>query len=320
MKNKKRSALIEPNENLSKVVRTFSLYDRKLSVLESGHSTTLWDQASNRLLDTSKPVLASIEWKKSRTAVGINNVEVGGRKLAVMAGPCSIESEDQLREIAYSVKWAGATILRGGAYKPRASPYAFQGLGEEGLHMLKKVGDELDMPVVTEILSEHDISKFIDAGIDIVQIGAVNALNYKLISSVAKSGMTILLKRGSGSLIDQWLFAAEYALNEGNGNVLLCERGIRKFTETNTRYTFDLDGMSQVKRYTHLPVGADPSHPAGRNDLVQQYALDAAGHGAEFLLVEVHRNPSEAFSDGKQQLDPKQFSNLMRKLKVEYNV
>jgi 3-deoxy-7-phosphoheptulonate synthase len=217
-------------------------------------------------------------------------------------------------DTAVAVKDSGATMLRGGTFKPRTSPYSFQGLGEEGLKILKDVGMRLDMPVVSEILSPEQLEMFKHIGVDMVQIGARNAQNYALISEVAKSGIPMLLKRGPGSTIEEWLGAAEYALLAGNGNVILCERGIRTFSN-HMRYELDTPGMIVAKGMTHLPIGADPSHAAGKTEYVSPLALSAAGVGAKFLLIEVHCNPKEALSDAEQQLTPKQFGDLMENLR-----
>ncbi len=292
---------------------TFGLYGRRISITDETVPRVF--EHGKGFLDTDVPALGSTTWKANKTIVKVGNVRIGGRTPIVIAGPCSVESLDQLRETAISVKESGAAILRGGAFNPRTSPNSFQGLGEKGLEMLKKVGEEVGMPVVTEILSEVDIPIFERAGIDVAQIGARNGQNYRLIKEVAKSGIPMLLKRGPGSTVDEWLFAAEYALQEGNGSVMLCERGIRTFEKIESRYKFDLDGMKNAISRTHLPVGADPSHSAGRNELVPRFALDALSSGAKFLIIEVHRNPKEALSDAKQQLDLMQFRKLMESIK-----
>ncbi len=292
---------------------SFQLYGRHLDVMQhTAHGRKVME--NGRILDTSKPVLASRSWKHDNTAVQVGNVTIGSDKLVVMAGPCSVESEGQMWDTAVAVKKSGAAMLRGGAFKPRTSPYSFQGFGEEGLKILKDVGMKLGMPVVSEILSPDQMEMFKRIGIDMVQIGARNAQNYDLISEVARSGIPMLLKRGPGSTLDEWMGAAEYALLRGNGNVVLCERGIRTFSN-DMRYTLDIPGIFSMQRMTHLPIGADPSHAAGKTENVAPLTFAANGVGISFLLIEVHCNPDEALSDAEQQLNPIQFENLMGSLR-----
>ncbi|TRM88521.1 3-deoxy-7-phosphoheptulonate synthase [Sulfolobus sp. E3] len=210
-------------------------------------------------------VLSSNDWKKEPTIVRVKDTEIGGNKIVVAAGPCAVESEEQLSTAAKGIKRAGASLLRGGAYKPRTSPYSFQGLGEEGVKLLRKVGDEVGLPIVTEIMDTRDTEIF-KKYVDMVQIGARNAQNFSLLKEVGKIGKPVLLKRGMGNTVEEWLQASEYILLEGNGNVVLCERGIRTF-EKSTRFTIDIGGMIAAKMMTHLPICADPSHPAGRREL-----------------------------------------------------
>ena len=241
-----------------------------------------------------------------------HGVLVGGGNFQVMAGPCSVEGKNLL-EIARAVKAAGATILRGGAYKPRTSPYAYQGMGEEGLDLLLEASAELDMPIVTEVMDVRDVQLFVDKGIDIMQIGARNAQNFNLLKEVGKSGIPILLKRGLSGTIDELLMAAEYIMSEGNENVMLCERGIRTF-ETRTRNTFDVNAIPVLHYLTHLPVIADPSHATGYTRYVRPLAYAATAAGADGLQIEVHNCPSEAWSDGAQALTPEQFDDAMRRV------
>ncbi|GIW46998.1 MAG: 3-deoxy-7-phosphoheptulonate synthase [Deltaproteobacteria bacterium] len=258
--------------------------------------------------------LASREFKPDNTIVKVGNVEIGGNKIVVMAGPCSVENEEQIIETAIAVKNAGASILRGGAYKPRTSPYTFQGLGEEGLKLLAKARQITGLPVVTEILDPHDLEVIAEYS-DMLQIGARNAQNYALLKHVGRCNKPVLLKRGMATTITEFLMAAEYILSEGNPNVVLCERGIRTF-ETATRNTFDLNAIPVLKEKTHLPVLADPSHGTGYWQYVTPMALAAIAAGADGLLIEVHYKPEIAVSDGGQSLKPSKFAALMEKAKA----
>ncbi|MGQ0794237.1 MAG: 3-deoxy-7-phosphoheptulonate synthase [Deltaproteobacteria bacterium] len=261
--------------------------------------------------------LASREIKAENTVVKVRDVEIGGSKVVVMAGPCSVESEEQIMETAIAVKNAGAQILRGGAFKPRTSPYSFQGLGEEGLKLLAKARDITGLPIVTEIMDVHDLD-VIAKYADMLQIGARNAQNYALLKHVGKSNKPVLLKRGMSTTISEFLMAAEYILSEGNRNVILCERGIRTF-ETATRNTFDLNAIPVLKEKTHLPVLADPSHGTGYWQYVTAMSLAAIAAGADGLIVEVHNKPELAVSDGGQSLKPEKFNQLMERAKPVAN-
>jgi len=253
--------------------------------------------------------LTSRESHPAPTIVDVAGVEIGGAKFCLMAGPCSVENEEQLLTTAEAVKAAGATVLRGGAYKPRTSPYEFQGLGKEGLRLLDLARKQTGLKIITEVLSERDV-EHVAAVADILQIGARNAQNYQLLIEAAKSGRTILLKRGMSERIEEWLLAAEYILAHGNPNVLLCERGIRTF-ETYTRNTLDLAAVAIAKKESHLPVIVDPSQGCGRADLVVALCCGAVAMGADGLLIEVHPNPAEAMSDGQQQVDFGGFQKLV---------
>ncbi|HML95354.1 MAG TPA: 3-deoxy-7-phosphoheptulonate synthase [Thermodesulfobacteriota bacterium] len=255
--------------------------------------------------------LASREFRTENTEFKIGSAVIGNNKLPVIAGPCSVESEEQILEIARAVKDAGATMLRGGAYKPRTSPYAFQGLGIEGLKLLAKAKEITGLPIVTEILDPHDLDAVVEYA-DVLQIGARNSQNYALLKQVGKSKKPVLLKRGMSTTIMEFLMCAEYILSEGNENVMLCERGIRTF-ETATRNTFDLNAIPVLKEKTHLPVFADPSHGTGYWQYVTPMALAAIAAGADGLIIEVHNNPAVAISDGGQSLKPKKFATLMEK-------
>ena len=243
-----------------------------------------------------------------------HGVLVGGGNFQVMAGPCSVEGKN-LIEIARQVKAAGATMLRGGAYKPRTSPYAYQGMGEHGLDLLLEASAELDMPIVTEVMDVRDVALFVDKGIDVMQIGARNAQNFNLLKEVGKTNTPVLLKRGLSGTIDELLMAAEYIMSEGNEKVMLCERGIRTF-ETRTRNTFDVNAIPVLHYLTHLPVIADPSHATGYPRYVRQVAYAATAAGADGLEIEVHNCPSEAWSDGAQALTPEQFDDAMRRIRL----
>ena len=256
--------------------------------------------------------LVSRESQKQGTVVDVEGVKIGGPNFVMMAGPCSVESEEQLLSTARAVKKAGATILRGGAYKPRTSPYEFQGLGKEGLRLLQLAKKETGLKIITEVLSEYDV-EHVAASTDILQIGARNTQNFQLLIECARTGKPILLKRGMSERIEEWLSAAEYILAHGNPNVLLCERGIRTF-ETYTRNTLDLAAVAIAKKESHLPVIVDPSQGCGRADLVSILCRGAVAMGADGLLIEVHPNPAEALSDGAQQVDFNAFEVLMRDL------
>ena len=243
-----------------------------------------------------------------------HGVLIGGGHFQVIAGPCSVEG-DNLAPIARRVHAAGATMLRGGAYKPRTSPYAYQGMGEHGLDILLDAAGELDMPVVTEIMDPRDVGLFCDKGIDVMQIGARNAQNFPLLKEVGKTNVPVLLKRGMSGTIDELLMAAEYIMSEGNPNVILCERGIRTF-ETRTRNTFDLNAVPVLHHLSHLPVVADPSHATGYTRYVQPMALAACAAGADGLEIEVHDCPERAWSDGAQALTPDQFDRTMERIRA----
>lgn len=239
-------------------------------------------------------------------------VLVGGGHFQVIAGPCSVEGEN-LIQIARSVRAAGATMLRGGAFKPRTSPYTSQGMGAEGLDLLMEAGSELEMPVVTEVMDPRDVQLFLDKGVNVMQIGARNAQNFTLLREVGRTQVPVLLKRGMSQTIDELLMSAEYVMSGGNPNVMLCERGIRTF-ETRTRNTFDVNAVPVLHHLTHLPVVADPSHSTGYTRYVRPAAYAAVAAGADALEIEVHDCPSKAWSDGAQALLPNQFADAMRRI------
>jgi 3-deoxy-7-phosphoheptulonate synthase len=257
--------------------------------------------------------LVSREYQNADTILDLNGLKIGGDNFHVVAGPCSVENRQQTIETAKIVKQGGATLFRGGAFKPRTSPYDFQGLGREGLELLKEARAQTGLPIVTEVMSPQDVEMVAEVS-DILQIGARNAQNVPLLAAAAASGKIILLKRGMAGLVDEWLLAAEYIFVHGNHRVILCERGIRTF-EHATRNTLDLGAVAVAKKETHLPVFVDPSHAAGRHDMVIPLARAAVAAGADGLLVEVHPNPAVALSDGGQQLKPDQFTSLMAAIK-----
>ncbi|HEV8532314.1 MAG TPA: 3-deoxy-7-phosphoheptulonate synthase [Methylomirabilota bacterium] len=257
--------------------------------------------------------LASREAHPESTQFKVHGVPIGGKALVVMAGPCSVESRPQLFAVAEGVKAGGAHVLRGGAFKPRTSPYAFQGLEEEGLKLLHEASKATGLPVVTEVM-EPDKVDLVAEHADILQIGARNIQNFSLLKRVAECGKPVLLKRGMSSSIQEWLLSAEYVLAGGNPNVILCERGIRTF-ETSTRFTLDLNAIPVVKKLSHLPVLVDPSHGTGHWEYVSAMAKAGLAAGADGLIIEVHNNPAEALSDGPQSLKPDKFGKLMAELR-----
>jgi len=256
--------------------------------------------------------LASRDFNPADTVIEIGPHRVGGDCLAVVAGPCSIESEAQLRTVATATRDAGAAFLRGGAFKPRTSPYSFQGLGEEALKLLRDIGGEVGMPTITEVLDVRDL-ELVARYADVLQIGARNMQNFRLLADVGKIDKPVFLKRGPSATVEELLMSAEYILSEGNRRVILCERGICGF-EKSTRYTLDLSAVPNLQVASHLPVAVDPSHATGRRDLVTPMALAAVAAGAHSVMVEVHPDPERALSDGPQQLTPKAFAQMMSEL------
>jgi 3-deoxy-7-phosphoheptulonate synthase len=257
--------------------------------------------------------LASTEVKQERSIVELaNGLKIGGGHLAVMAGPCSVESEEQLLETARRVKAAGANVLRGGAFKPRTSPYAFQGLAEEGLRLMSRAKEETGLPIITEVIAPEDVDLVAEYA-DIVQVGARNMSNFALLRRLGGIRKPVMLKRGMSATVEEFLMSAEYILSEGNYNVILCERGIRTF-ETATRFTFDINAIPLLHNLTHLPVIADPSHATGQWRLVEPIAKAALAAGADGLMIEVHIDPVHAFSDGAQSLRPDTFGKMMKNI------
>ncbi len=268
-----------------------------------------------RVIPISKPYkLASRELKKEDTIVPVGPIKVGGKRIVVIAGPCAVESREQILETARIVRASGAVALRGGAFKPRTSPYSFQGLGEEGLKYLKEAGETFGMPIVTEVVATEYVD-LMEEYVDLFQIGARNMQNFELLKKVGRTGKPVVLKRGLSATIEEWLMAAEYLLAHGTDHVILCERGIRTF-ETYTRNTLDISAIPVIKKLSHLPILVDPSHATGIREKVPPVALAAIAAGADGLIIEVHPDPSKALSDGAQTLYPEQFEKLMRDIEV----
>ncbi len=259
--------------------------------------------------------LASRDFHPEDTVVDVKGVKIGGPEVVIMAGPCSVENREQLMATAGAVKSAGAKILRGGAFKPRTSPYSFQGLGEEGLRLLREVGDETDLAVVTEVMAPEQVD-LVCRYTDVLQIGARNMQNYNLLHAVGNTDFPVLLKRGFSSKIDELLLAAEYILSHGNYDVMLCERGIRTFDSKYTRNTLDINAIAVLKEVSHLPVIIDPSHSTGKWEYVSAASRAAVAAGADGLLIEVHPNPTKALSDGRQSLLPENFDQLVAQIQV----
>ncbi|MBI4994226.1 3-deoxy-7-phosphoheptulonate synthase [Candidatus Peregrinibacteria bacterium] len=265
------------------------------------------------VIHVTKPYkLVSREWKNSDTVINVDGVKIGGKNFTIMAGPCSVESEQQLMKTAEAVKRAGAQILRGGAFKPRTTPYSFQGLGLKGLKILQKAKLKFGLPIITELLHVQHLD-LVAQYTDIIQIGARNMQNFEMLIAVGKLKKPVMLKRGMSARMEEFLLAAEYILNAGNPNVILCERGIRTF-ETATRNTLDLNIAALIKELSHLPIIVDPSHGTGRYSLVAPLSLAALAIGNHGLMIEVHPEPEKALSDGDQSLNFKNFSALMKKI------
>ena len=282
---------------------------RKIKILEGVEEVY-------RITDPFK--MASRSFKPQNTVIKVGNIEIGSNEVMVIAGPCSVESEEQVMTIAEIVKKGGAKILRGGAFKPRSSPYSFQGLGEDGLKFLRKAADENGLLVITEVL-ENSMIDLIYKYTDIFQVGARNMQNYSLLKELGAAKKPVMLKRGLSATVEDWLMSAEYILSNGNPDVFLCERGIRTF-ETYTRNTFDISAIPVVHKRSHLPVFADPSHATGLRDKVIPMARAAVAAGADGLMIEVHHDPEKALSDGPQALLPEQFEEMMKQVKSIANV
>lgn len=261
--------------------------------------------------------MANRKMHAQNTVIDVKGKQIGGNKICVIAGPCSIESEEQIADIAKEIKDSGASILRGGAYKPRSSPYSFQGLKGEGLMMMVRASQKVHIPIVTEILDPRHVELFENLA-DIMQIGARNMYNYELLKEVGRTKTPVLLKRGFSATIDEWLMSAEYIMSEGNENVILCERGIRTFSKY-TRNTLDLSSIPVVKSLSHLPIVVDPSHALGKSSMVECMSLAAVAAGADGLLIEVHNDPKHALCDGAQSVTPQMFKEIMVNVKKVAN-
>jgi 3-deoxy-7-phosphoheptulonate synthase len=267
----------------------------------------------DKIVRISKPYkLVSREVKEDDTVITIKNASIGSGTPVIIAGPCAVESQEQILAAASWVKKSGAHMLRGGAFKPRTSPYSFQGMGEEGLKLLQEASLQTGLPVVTEVIGEWSLETALKY-VDVLQIGARNMQNFQLLKKAGQTRVPVLLKRGMSATVEEWLMAAEYIRSEGNENIILCERGIRTF-ETATRNTLDLSAVPLIKRLSHLPVLVDPSHATGDRGLVIPMALAAIAGGADGLIIEMHPEPAKALSDGPQSLDPQQFEQLMQRV------
>jgi 3-deoxy-7-phosphoheptulonate synthase len=317
------------NEDIDETVRRVEELGYGVSVSRGEERTVIgilgderqiaWDHLEllpgvERVVRILKPYkLASRDARSENTVVRVGSVAIGGPQIVFIAGPCAVEGEQQILETAKAVKQAGAHMLRGGAYKPRSSPYSFQGMAEEGLKLLAEARDATGLPVVTEVMAPEQVELVVRYA-DMIQIGARNMQNYPLLREVGSSGHPVLLKRGISATIEEWLMASEYLLSSGNSRVVLCERGIRTF-ETATRNTTDINAVPVVKRLSHLPVIVDPSHSTGRDEYIESIARAAVAAGADGLLIEVHPHPETALSDGAQSLRPAEFSGLVDHVK-----
>ncbi len=291
--------------------RVLDLYGRKV-ILTEGQSPSSLDINSESAIVVNGN-LFSREFKNEKTVVNVGNVSIGAEKLIVAAGPCAVETEEQIMGTAEAVKRLGADMLRGGAFKPRTSPYSFQGLGEAGVKLLAQAKEETGLPVVSELLDASDYNIFGDT-VDMIQVGARNAQNYSLLGYLGKQKKPVLLKNGLATTMDEWLNSSEYILSGGNENVVMCYRGNRSF-ENYTRFNMDIGYVASMRNVTHLPICADPSHPAGRRDLVESLALGAVASGADMLEVEVHIDPDNALSDASQQLTMEMFARLVKNVR-----
>jgi phospho-2-dehydro-3-deoxyheptonate aldolase len=321
-------------EEIAKLIEKIETEDCKVSVIQGEKQCILGLVGDTTRIDPSKieanefvervtkvqqPYkLANKIFHPHDTVINVNGRTIGGDKLAVIAGPCSVESEAQIVEIAKAVKASGAGFLRGGAFKPRTSPYSFQGLKQQGLELLKIAREETGLPIVTEIMSADVIDEF-ERDVDIIQVGARNMQNFELLKQLGKTSKPILLKRGLSATIEELVMSAEYIMSEGNENVIFCERGIRTF-ETYTRNTLDLSAIPALKRLSHLPVIVDPSHAAGMWWMVEPLSKAAVAVGADGLMIEVHNDPENAKCDGQQSIKPERFESLMKDLSVIANI
>ena len=318
------------NEDLNKVVNYIESKNLKANISKNNHECVigiLGDKVEANLEEiksfsnVSEVLNVKEPFKKSNrlfhsedTVVNINGNKIGGNNLGIIAGPCAVESEEQIVEIAKKVKLSGANFLRGGAFKPRTSPYSFQGLELDGLKLMDIAKQETGLPIVSELMSVSYLDEFMKT-VDVIQIGARNMQNYDLLKQVGKTDKPVILKRGLSSTIEEWLLSAEHIMAGGNENVILCERGIRTF-ETYTRNTLDLSAVPVVKKHSHLPIIVDPSHGTGSREYVESMAKASIVAGCDGLMIEVHNNPQKALSDGQQSITPEDFDKLMKKIKI----
>ena len=314
-------------EQIEKLIHRFENMDLKVTVIYGENYNVFGLVGDTSKVDEknimANPIVANVQrvdepyklvnrkFHPEDTIVDVNGIKIGGKKLTMIAGPCSVEGQEQILRIAKEVKECGADMLRGGAYKPRTSPYAFQGLGTQGIMDLCQAREETGLPIVSELMAIEHLEEFVE-NVDIIQIGARNMQNFDLLKAVGKTKKPILLKRGLANTINEWIMAAEYIMSEGNPNVIFCERGIRTF-ETMTRNTLDLAVIPIIKSKTHLPIIIDPSHAAGNWKLIESLSLASIAAGADGLIIEVHDNPECAWSDGDQSLKPDKYANLIQK-------
>lgn len=314
-------------EQIEKLIHRFENMDLKVTVIYGENYNVFGLVGDTSKVDEknimANPIVANVQrvdepyklvnrkFHPEDTVVDVNGIKIGGKKLTMIAGPCSVEGQEQILRIAKEVKECGADMLRGGAYKPRTSPYAFQGLGTQGIMDLCQAREETGLPIVSELMAIEHLEEFVE-NVDIIQIGARNMQNFDLLKAVGKTKKPILLKRGLANTINEWIMAAEYIMSEGNPNVIFCERGIRTF-ETMTRNTLDLAVIPIIKSKTHLPIIIDPSHAAGNWKLIESLSLASIAAGADGLIIEVHDNPECAWSDGDQSLKPDKYASLVQK-------
>ena len=315
------------SEQIKKLIHRFENMDLKVTVIYGENYNVFGLVGDTSKVDEknimANPIVANVQrvdepyklvnrkFHPEDTIVDVNGIKIGGKKLTMIAGPCSVEGQEQILRIAKEVKECGADMLRGGAYKPRTSPYAFQGLGTQGIMDLCQAREETGLPIVSELMAIEHLEEFVE-NVDIIQIGARNMQNFDLLKAVGKTKKPILLKRGLANTINEWIMAAEYIMSEGNPNVIFCERGIRTF-ETMTRNTLDLAVIPIIKSKTHLPIIIDPSHAAGNWKLIESLSLASIAAGADGLIIEVHDNPECAWSDGDQSLKPDKYASLVQK-------
>ncbi len=319
-----------PQAEINKLVKRFENMDLQVTMIQGANYNVFGLVGDTSKVDKknvqANPIVTNVQrvaqpyklanrmFHPEDTIVNVDGIQIGGKKIALIAGPCSVESEEQIVRIAEEVKECGADMLRGGAYKPRTSPYAFQGLGTEGIMDLVSAREKTGLPIVSELMSADKIDEFIE-NVDIIQIGARNMQNFDLLKAVGRTNKPVLLKRGLCNTIEEWIMAAEYIMAEGNMNVIFCERGIRTF-ETYTRNTLDLAVIPIIKERTHLPIIIDPSHAAGDYKLIESLSLATIAAGADGLIIEVHDDPENAWSDGAQSLKPERFKDLVAKGKA----